>query len=246
MDTVAVVTGAGRGLGAVIARQLYDRGHRVALADIDIAAASSTAAEIDSTGSRVIAVALDVRSKNSFENVRDAVIEQWGSVEVLVNNAGQAQIRALMAITPQEFCGIVETNLNGAFFGCQVFGAYFAERGYGRIVNIASLAGQNGGTATGAHYAAAKGGVATLTKVFARELARSGVTVNAVSPGPLDLPFVHETVPTEKLAAIVSTIPVGALGSPGFVAETVALLASQSASTVTGACWDINGGLYMR
>ena len=103
-------------------------------------------------------------------------------------------------------------NLDGTFLGCQVFGAHFAERGYGRIVNIASLAGQNGGTATGAHYAAAKGGVATLTKVFARELASAGVTVNAVSPGPLDLPVVYETVAPDKLDSIKANIPVGTLG----------------------------------
>jgi 3-oxoacyl-[acyl-carrier protein] reductase len=140
----------------------------------------------------------------------------------------------------------VSTNLDGVFFGCQVFGRYFADQGYGRIVNIGSLAGQNGGTATGAHYAAAKGGVGTLTKVFARDLAAGGVTVNAVSPGPLDLPVVYETVAPEKLAGIKANIPVGRLGSAEFIASTVALLASPDAASVNGACWDINGGLFMR
>ena len=187
-----------------------------------------------------------MRSKDDFLALRDLVLDAWGGVHVLVNNAGRSVTGSLMDIAPEEFTSIVEVNLNGVFLGCQVFGAHFAEQRYGRIVNIASLAGQNGGTATGAHYAAAKGGVATLTKVFARELAPSGVTVNAVSPGPLDLPIVHETVPADKLAAVLETIPVRRLGSPEFIAETVALLASPNASSVTGACWDANGGLYMR
>jgi 3-oxoacyl-[acyl-carrier protein] reductase len=244
--TSAVVTGAGRGLGAAIAKQLHRNGYRVAVADIDLDAAKQTAANLDPVGDTAIAARLDVRSKADFESLRDLVVETWGGIEVLVNNAGRSQAGPLMEISPEEFTDILEINLNGAFLGCQIFGAYFAGHGYGRIVNIASLAGQSGGTATGAHYAAAKGGVATLTKVFARELAKDGVTVNAVSPGPLDLPVVRETVPADKLRSIVESIPVRKLGSPQFIAETVALLASPAAASVTGACWDINGGLYMR
>jgi NAD(P)-dependent dehydrogenase (short-subunit alcohol dehydrogenase family) len=119
-------------------------------------------------------------------------------------------------------------------------------RGAGRIVNIASLAGQNGGSATGAHYAAAKGGTLTLTKVFARDLAAQGVTVNAISPGPLDLPIVYESVAPEKLRQVLASLPGGKLGSAAFVADAAVLLASGDAHFANGACWDINGGLYMR
>lgn len=121
-----------------------------------------------------------------------------------------------------------------------------AEYGYGRIVNMASLAGQNGGTATGGHYASAKGAVMSLTKVFARELAPAGVTVNAVSPGPQDSPIVRDIVGEGNLDTFARSIPVGRLGDPAFIAEMVALLASPAAASVTGACWDANGGLYMR
>jgi 3-oxoacyl-[acyl-carrier protein] reductase len=127
-----------------------------------------------------------------------------------------------------------------------VFAREFKSRGYGRIVNISSLAGQNGGTATGAHYAASKGAILTLTKVFARDLAAFGITVNAIAPGPLDTPVVHRTVPADRMAQLLAGVPVGALGDPTFVANMAARLCARDAGFVTGATWDINGGLYMR
>lgn len=243
---VALVTGAARGLGAVIARRLYDLDYRVALTDLDVEAAVEAAADLDPEGRYAVGLALDVRDKTAFARVRDELVARWGAVHVLVNNAGRSKVEPLMEISPDSFGEIVSTNLDGTFFGCQVLGAYFADRGYGRIVNIASLAGQNGGTATGAHYAAAKGGVATLTKVFARELGPHGVTVNAISPGPQDLAVVREMVPPDQLAAIEQTIPVRRLGQPRFIADMAVLLAAEHADSVTGACWDANGGLYMR
>lgn len=243
---VALVTGAARGLGACIARRLHDQGYRVALTDLDEEGAVKAAADLDPEGRATVGLALDVRDKSAFATVRDQLVDRWGAVHVLVNNAGLAKAESLMDISPDSFGEIVSANLDGTFFGCQVFGAYFAEQGYGRIVNIASLAGQNGGTATGAHYAAAKGGVATLTKVFARELAPHGVTVNAISPGPQDLPAVRDIVPPDELAAIERSIPVRRLGRPEFIADMAVLFSADHADAVTGACWDANGGLYMR
>ena len=115
-----------------------------------------------------------------------------------------------------------------------------------RAADQPSLAGQNGGTATGAHYAASKGAITPLTKVFARDLAASGVTVNAIAPGPLDTPMVHRTVPPDRMAALRASIPVGGIGDPRFVAALVVQLASPEAGFATGATWDVNGGLYMR
>ncbi|MFE4078556.1 SDR family NAD(P)-dependent oxidoreductase [Paenarthrobacter sp. YIM B13468] len=246
MNNVALVTGAARGLGEAITRKLHKEGYRVAITGTTAASAQAVADSLDASGETVWAGALDIRKKSDWESVRDALIEKWGGADVLVNNAGRSTVAPLLEITPEQFSANVEINLNGTFLGCQVFGPHFRDRGYGRIVNIHSLAGHTGGTSTGAHYASSKGGVSTLTKIFAREFAGAGVTVNAVSPGPLDLPVVYETVESAKLESVKASIPVGRLGDADFIADTVALLASAGASSVTGACWDINGGLYMR
>lgn len=245
-NRVVLITGAARGLGTVIAKQFHQAGYRVALADVAIDAATALARELSADASTACALKLDVTVKADFEAARDALAARWGRVDALVNNAGASKVVPLMEITGAQFDQVIEVNLRSVLFGCQVFGQYFAAHGAGRIVNIASLAGQNGGSATGAHYAAAKGGAITLTKVFARDLAAHGVTVNAISPGPLDLPIVHESVAPDKLAQILSTLPGGKLGSAAFVAQAAVLLASGDAHFANGACWDINGGLYMR
>ncbi len=246
MAQVAVVTGGGNGLGAATAAALHGAGYRVAVADIDESAAQAVARRLDPAGGTALAARLDVREKPGFEALLGTLDSRWSDVAVLVNNAAVTVAKPVMDITPDEFDAILAVNLRGTFLGCQVFGGHFRSLGYGRIVNMASLAGQNGGTGTGAHYAASKGGIITLTKVFARELAPHGVTVNAIAPGPLDLPVVHRTVSPERLAQIRTSIPVGDLGDAAFVAQLVVQLASPAAGFVSGATWDVNGGLFMR
>ncbi|MCJ8158714.1 SDR family NAD(P)-dependent oxidoreductase [Sphingomonas sp. LaA6.9] len=240
---VALVTGAAGGLGAVISRRLAREGFRVILSDIDADALAHVTESIDG---EVMALPLDVRDPTSFEQAIEAATARWGGLGVLVNNAALTRTTPLFEIGPDEFDAVISIALKGTFIGCQVAGRHMRAHGYGRIVNIASLAGQNGGAATGAHYAAAKGGILTLTKVFARELAGCGVTVNAVSPGPLDLDSVRALLPPDRLAAVVGTIPAGRLGEPDYVARLVALLAAPEASSVIGATMDVNGGLYLR
>lgn len=244
MTQTVLVTGAAAGLGNVIATHLLAQGFQVVLTDVDAERAQAAAAGLDSD--RVLALALDIRQPDAFERALAATIERFGSLQALVNNAALTLATPVMEITAEEFDRVMTTNLRGTFVGCQTLGRYFARRGYGRIINLASLAGQNGGTASGAHYAASKGGILTLTKIFARELAKSGVTVNAIAPGPMDSPAVHALVPEEKMAGLLQMIPVGKLGEAEFVAQTVALLVSPQASFVAGATWDINGGLFMR
>lgn len=238
---VAVVTGGAHGLGEHIVRRLHTGGYRVAVADLDGAAAVALAKELGGRG-----YAVDVSDHTALKRLLADVLTDLGGVHVLVNNAARTQATPLFEITPEELEAVMAVNLTGTFTACQIFGAYLAEQGYGRIVNMASLAGQNGGTATGGHYASSKGAIISATKVFARELAPKGVTVNAVSPGPQDSPAVRAIVGEDNIEAFARNIPVGRLGNPAFIAEMVALLASPDAACVTGACWDANGGLFMR
>lgn len=246
MSQVVCITGASQGLGAEISRAFHRAGYRVALGDIDEAGSAALVDELDASGETALALALDVRCEDQFERARDAILAKWGAVHVLVNNAVMTAAKPVLEITADEFDQVMAINVRGSFVASQIFGRYFKGAGYGRIVNIASLAGQNGGTATGAHYAASKGAIITLTKVFARDLAAFGVTVNAIAPGPLDLPSVRRTVPAERLPQLIAGIPVGELGNASFIADVAVQLADPRARFVTGATWDVNGGLFMR
>ncbi|WP_201528064.1 SDR family NAD(P)-dependent oxidoreductase [Psychrobacter frigidicola] len=247
MKDVIVITGAGQGLGECIAKALISNGFRVAITDINEKKAVEIAKKLDSDGGTAVGFKLDVTKKQDFEQVLANVEAHFGQVNGLINNAALTLMTPVMEVTADEFDKVINVNLRGTLFGCQVFGAYLAEKGYGRIVNMASLAGQNGGAAASVHYAASKGGILTMTKVFASNLAANGVTVNAIAPGPIDLPIVYELVPPEKLKHLLEkVIPVKALGSPDFIGKIVAQLMQRDAFGVTGATWDINGGLFMR
>lgn len=246
VERTVLVTGGAKGLGEYLVRAFFAAGYRVCVSDVDGAGAADLAAQLDPQGERAFGLALDVRDPEAFAAAQTRMLEAWGCIDVLVNNAVVTRAQPVLEIDPDDFDAVVGVNLRGTFVGCQVLGRHFREVGAGRIVNIASLAGQNGGTATGAHYAASKGGIITLTKVFARDLGPFGVTVNAIAPGPLDLPSVHALVPPDKLEGIVAGIPVRALGAPGYVARTAVHLADPEAHFANGATWDINGGLNMR
>lgn len=246
LSHIALVTGAAQGLGNHIAARLLAAGYRVVLTDRSLPAAEAAARALDPTGEQVMPLALDVGRPADFQAALAAVLERWGSLQVLVNNAAVTRATPVMEISPEEFAEVVNINLGGTFAGCQVIGRHMAEAGYGRIINMASLAGQNGGTSTGAHYAASKGAIITLTKVFAKELAGRGVTVNAIAPGPIDSPMVKSLVPEERLPGLLGAIPVGRLGDADFIGDMVVQLARPEAYFTTGTTLDINGGLFMR
>lgn len=242
----AVVTGGARGFGAEVCRALHKDGFRVIITDVDPGTdAAALVSELDLSGDTAMTATLDVSKPDDWQRVLDECVLRYGSVEVLVNNAARTKAEPVMDIDPAVFNDIMAVNAGGTFTGCQTFGRHFKERKYGRIINMASLAGQNGGTATGAHYAASKGAILTLTKIFARDLAPFNITCNAIAPGPMDTPMVRAVL-GDNIDKAIANIPVGQLGNPVVVAELVSMLAAPRSAFVNGACWDVNGGLFMR
>ncbi|MGK9419085.1 SDR family NAD(P)-dependent oxidoreductase [Pseudomonas cedrina] len=246
MSQIALVTGAGQGLGQHFCASLLRAGYSVVVTDLNLAAAQACAKQLDPAGERTLALQLDAGSKADFEAGLEQVLARFGALHVAVNNAAVTKTTPLMQISPEEFDAVVGLNLRSVFLGCQVLGAHMAETGYGRIINMASLAGQNGGTATGAHYAASKGGIVTLTKIFAKEFAARGVTVNAIAPGPIESAAVRAAIPAERLPGLLANIPVQRLGDADFLGDLIVQLARPEAYFTTGATWDVNGGLFMR
>lgn len=240
----ALVTGGGRGVGEAIARELYAGGAKVAVSDVDLAAAEHVALSLDPTGMAAMSIALDVRSKADFVAARDRISAAWGRVDIVINNAGYAKRTPTQDISPEEFDDIVQINMRSVFLSCQIFSEHMRANGYGRIVNITSLAGQNGGTVASPHYAASKAGAIMLSKYFARYLAGTGVTVNAISPGPINT--AKARLSPEQIARVEAEVPVGRFMDVSEIAAAAALLASDRGGFFVGATLDMNGGLYLR
>jgi 3-oxoacyl-[acyl-carrier protein] reductase len=242
---VAVVTGAAQGIGQAIAARYLADGYRVAFADVNEELNERAAAADDPTGERATVVRLDVRELGSIEACLSATVERWGGVDVWVNNAARTATAAFLEVDPADWDDVLATNLRGTYFGCRVAGRYMCERGSGRIVNLASLAGQWGRSLTGVHYAASKAGIVAVTRVAATTFAPYGVTVNAIAPAAIEGPQAS-AMPAETLEAYAKQIPVGRLGKPEEVAALAAYLASEEAAYTTGATFDVNGGMLMR
>lgn len=242
---VALVTGAGRGIGAAIATRLHRLGMRVALLDRDGDAVAALARELAPDNGTALHLAVDVSDVEALETAVRRVADTWHSPDVLVNNAAHTIAGSVWEIGLDEWDGVLATNLRSVFVLTRLCTPEMRRRGWGRVVNLSSLAGQQGGTLAGAHYSAAKAGVVVLTKVFARELAAQGVTVNAVAPAAVQTPAVDD-LGIAAVSDAVRSIPVGRLGRPAEVAGLVAYLVGEEGGYVTGATFDINGGSHMR
>jgi 3-oxoacyl-[acyl-carrier protein] reductase len=242
---IALVTGAAQGIGRAVATELYRMGSRVALVDANESLLHEVTDELGVGTGRVMAIVADVASAASIDAALSRLAERWRLPDVLVNNAALTVRRSIWEITAEEWDTVLATNLRSCLLFSQRCGLAMREAGWGRIVNLASLAGQQGGIAAGAHYAASKAGIIVMTKILAAELAASGVTVNAVAPAAIHTPAMDD-MGAEIIAQLQSRIPVGRVGTADEVAGVVGYLCSDRASFVTGATVDVNGGLHMR
>jgi 3-oxoacyl-[acyl-carrier protein] reductase len=237
------VTGASQGIGRACALELARAGATVALAARNEAKLAAVAAEIEAAGGQAAAFALDVSSEESIKAGAKAVIERFGKVEILVNNAGITRDGLMMRMKRVDWDDVLGTNLTGAFLLTQALISPMLKNRWGRIVNISSVVGRTG-QAGQANYAASKAGLIGLTRSLAREFASRGITVNAVAPGYIETPMT--AVLDEKLrTSMLAAIPLGRAGTDQDIAQSVAFLASDAAAYITGHVLDVNGGMFM-
>jgi len=240
---IALVTGAAQGIGRAIALELAKAGATLALADINEAKLALVAAEVEALGGTAAAFKLDVSNQESIEAGAKAVLDRFGKVEILVNNAGITRDALMMTMKRSDWDLVLAINLTGPFLLTQALLRQMIKNRWGRIVNMASVVGR-AGQAGQVNYSASKAGLIGLTKSLAREVASRGITVNAVAPGYIETPMT--AVLDEKVsAAMLATIPLARRGTDLDVAQAVAFLASDAASYVTGHVLDVNGGMFM-
>lgn len=234
----AIVTGAASGIGAAAARRLAASGARVALWDRDGAGAEAVAAEI---GGDAAAAAVDVADAGAVKAAVDEAAGRFGRLDILVNSAGVAgEVASVVDVDVDEWRRVVEVNLTGTFLCCRAAVPHMLAGGYGRIVNIASVAGKEGNP-NAAHYSSSKAGVIAFTRSLGKELAGTGVIVNCVTPAVIETAMLGQ-VTEEHTKYMVSRIPLGRMGQPEEAAAMIAWMASEECSFSTAAAFDLSGG----
>lgn len=241
-DKVAIVTGASRGIGKAAALALVSQGAKVVINYARSSeAAEATVKQITDAGPEAIAVQADVSQSAEVDNLIKTTLDKFGRIDVLVNNAGITKDTLLLRMKPEQWQAVIDLNLTGVFLCTKAVSKTMLKQRSGRIINIASVAGQMGNPGQ-ANYSAAKAGVIGFTKTVAKELANRGITVNAVAPGFIETDMTHDL----KSDDIIQFIPLGRYGKPEEVAGTIRFLASDPAAAyITGQVFNVDGGMVM-
>jgi len=239
----ALVTGASQGIGRACAIELAKAGAKVALAARNEAKLAEVAGEITAAGGTTQAFAIDIASEESIKAGAKAALAHFGSIEILVNNAGITKDGLMMRMKRADWDAVLSTNLTGTFLLTQALVSSMLKARWGRIINISSVVGETG-QAGQANYAASKAGLIGLTKSLARELASRGITANAVAPGYIETAMTA-VLEEKQREAMLQHIPLARPGTDQDIAHAVRFLASDEAAYITGHVLDVNGGMYM-
>ncbi len=239
---IAIVTGAGQGMGRSVAQALAARGATIVVNDLKAEKAEGVAAELRAGGAEAHAIVADVIDAAAVRGMIEETIARYGGIHILINNAGVLRPTKVIDIPEEEWDWVIAVNLKGTFLCSQAVLPAMKTNRWGRIVNFSSTAGKNVSTVGGAHYTAAKAGILGFTRHLAKEVAADGITVNSVCPGLIDTEMVRATIDDARTADYARSFPISRLGLPEEVAELVAFLASDRAAYITGASLDINGG----
>jgi len=240
-NRLALVTGAGRGIGKAIAETLAKAGHTVLCVSRNESSCGALAESIRSNGGQAHAMAVDVSDGAAVEAASEQLTEQYGNVEILVNNAGITKDGLLFRMSEEDWSSVIQTNLSSCFYWCKALGRPMTRARWGRIINISSVVGVMG-NAGQANYAAAKSGMIGLTKTLAKEFAARKVTVNAVAPGFINTDMTAELSDTVKEAAL-QFIPLKRFGEVDDIASIVEFLCSENAGYITGQVFSVDGGM---